>query len=285
MSDKTNDLAEIFEGGDSIRSEVPRFCEQCKQPYTAIVYRVRSTESYETLCSDCIAKNRKCEGCGNELEIRYLFGEERKICPSILCEAGHYQRAEAQKALTDYRKSIVTDVLPGLRYYGDITPSRLPNQTAFRTAGKGALSHLIAGRGVILYGPTGTAKTRVMYFVLKRLFVDTGRSVKVFEGSEFGNASAIAYGPDGEGDRFVDRLTGYDVLAFDDFGKGVLTERSIATLFAVVEKRMQGCRPIFITTNDSFSTLRAKVRGESSDTTLTPLFRRLEEFCEYIEMG
>jgi DNA replication protein DnaC len=67
-------------------------------------------------------------------------------------------------------------------------------------------------------------------------------------------------------------------LILDDFGKNKFSERVEAEIFDLVEYRTSHELPLFITTNETPDTLKARMSADRGE----PLLRRLFEFCDVI---
>lgn len=133
-------------------------------------------------------------------------------------------------------------------------------------------------QGLLIPGVTGKGKTRAVWLLLKRLYVDEGRALRVFDCVQFNhecNEMAL------QNDRFAawaEGLVKTDVVFFDDFGKGRFSDRVESEFFAIVDRRMVAKKPVIITTNDNGETLMERMSEDRG----APLIRRLKESCHVI---
>ncbi len=135
-------------------------------------------------------------------------------------------------------------------------------------------------RGLMLSGPSGRFKTRIVWTLLKRVLTVDMPPVDFmwFDCMSFEKDIMRHYQAEDE-HLWFDKVCAVPLLFFDDFGKIKLTERAEAELFGIVERRTANLLPIILTTNDDDATLAARM----SDNRGAPLVRRLREFCEQIK--
>jgi DNA replication protein DnaC len=132
--------------------------------------------------------------------------------------------------------------------------------------------------GLLLHGMSRHCKTRSAWQLLRRLYVEEGRSLVVFDAVSFSHAITKHFGPDGKGERWTKEIVHAPAVFFDDFGKCRLTERGESELFGIIENRMAYKKPIIITTNFVGDTLAARLRDDVAE----PLVQRLRECCTSI---
>jgi DNA replication protein DnaC len=130
--------------------------------------------------------------------------------------------------------------------------------------------------GLLFRGESGTAKTRVMWRVLRAQF-DQGRSIKAFTPGEFERAFRDAAG-NHKLDEWFDALAVVDCLFLDDLGKSRWSQNTVETFFDLVEKRTNAGRPMFITSNYNRETLAVKLSLDRDEA--EPMLRRLLENCD-----
>jgi hypothetical protein len=165
------------------------------------------------------------------------------------------------------------DLCPPLMQETD--PARLPQDALNRVM---AWQH--GSTGLVLHGSTGAGKTRMVWLLLRRLFVHEFIAPKVFRAGELEDAMITAFKL-GTSGKLMSELRTAPILFIDDFGKDKFTERFETFLFTVINDRCEFKRPIFLTTNyvgqkliDRFADIE---RG-------LPALRRLREFCQPIEV-
>lgn len=128
--------------------------------------------------------------------------------------------------------------------YQGTDPVRLPH---------GPLSQVMSWQngpqGLILYGPTGSGKTRAAWLLIKRL-LDEGIFVGYFACTDFGNKLADRFrDKDGQPTWWLNNLAYLPCLFLDDIDKCVFTGRVEREFFALIEKRTAYQLPTIITTN------------------------------------
>lgn len=257
-------------------------CAKCGMPFlTRVIVLTDATVSHETLCTDCAIAAGLCGECKRPL-YRFLAMEngevrERTRCFNIrCCTIADKENAEAKERASQYARTHFLQTIPAT--YRETDMGLLPLPAKYNEAVR---FDLTKGRGLILRGDTGQGKTRAMYGLLTRAATEQGLNVRILTGNEFTNGASAAYSEGGEGQGWERALSNVDVLAFDDLGKGVFTERVVNTLFGIVERRTAAARPIVITTNEVRSTMTAKAKGD--ELMMFPIWRRLTEFCDVIE--
>jgi DNA replication protein DnaC len=133
-------------------------------------------------------------------------------------------------------------------------------------------------KGLMLFGATGNGKTRAAWALIRRLMIEEGREVMVFDSTSFGHAMERAYA-EGRAAELMESAAKVELLFLDDFGKLKLTERAEAELFGIIDRRMAWQLPCIITTNDHGESLAARL----TDNRGPALVRRLREFCQVIQ--
>lgn len=108
-----------------------------------------------------------------------------------------------------------------------------------------------AGRGLWLYGETGTGKTTLAMLVAKAALAE-GRTVAVYGLPELLARIRRTYDADKEADSytaFFDRLVSVELLYLDDLGAEKRTEWVLEQLYAIVNRRYESERSVIVTTN------------------------------------
>ena len=131
--------------------------------------------------------------------------------------------------------------------------------------------------GMMICGPSRTFKTRVVWMLLHRLYVEQCIWVEAMTSVAFGHECARRF-MNGTGEEWVERLGAAPVLFIDDLGKFKLTDRVEAELFGLVEHRVSWGRPIITTVNISGDELADRMSPDRG----APLVARLREFCDVI---
>ncbi len=129
-------------------------------------------------------------------------------------------------------------------------------------------------RGLILRGPTGTCKTRSIWRLIRRLYVE-GKTVTLLTAAQFDRECRDA-GGNFTLTTWFDRLASRDVLVLDDLGKHPWTPATEATWFDLVDERTREDLPILVTTNDTGNSLASRMAPERAEA----LIRRLRDYCD-----
>jgi DNA replication protein DnaC len=211
-------------------------------------------------CPDCGAPVEtingwalRCEPCGRKAEISYeaalkekqrkeRWAEWGKICPPIFLET--------EKA-------------------------RIPDQRALTQV----MDWKFNPKGLFAVGPTRTGKTRSIWLLLHRLFMEENINIEAISVVRFSRDLTNSFHKEGEYYRLLDRLCKAPVLFLDDLGKERMTERLETELFAILDERIQWKRPVLITTNYRGEDLKARFTDEANGD---PFLFRLREFCDPI---
>jgi len=130
------------------------------------------------------------------------------------------------------------------------------------------------GRGLILYGPTGTCKTRVAYRILRR-FHEQGKAVRAVRAVRLDRECRDA----GGNFTLSDWFNGYamaDIVLIDDVGKGKWSEATEAQVFDLIDERTINHRPMIITSNWGEDEMVAGMTSNRGPA----LVRRLRDYCD-----
>ncbi len=162
--------------------------------------------------------------------------------------------------------------------YRDTDRAKLPNPARHDYVGRWDPDGL-AGRGLVLLGPTGSGKSRAMYSLIRRLVVDDRRQVAGFGPGDFALQVGRRFGDSpAQAADWLAGLRAAEILFFDDLGKDKATERVEAELFALIEYRLAHGRPILATTNLDGVAIEASMSANRGG----PLVRRIRELCEIV---
>src|ERR1700754_5237427 len=110
---------------------------------------------------------------------------------------------------------------------------------------------LAEGRGLWLFGDTGTGKTTLAMLISKAA-LESGRSVAIYSLPKLLARIRRTYDsePGGEGYlSFFERLTSVDLLHIDDLGAEKRSDWVLEQLYALINERYETQRSVLITTN------------------------------------
>jgi DNA replication protein DnaC len=110
---------------------------------------------------------------------------------------------------------------------------------------------LDAGRGLWLFGDTGTGKTTLAMLVSKAA-LEAGRSVAIYSLPKLLARIRRTYDSEPGGDSylsFFERLTSVDLLHIDDLGAEKRSDWVLEQLYALVNERYEAQRSMVVTTN------------------------------------
>ncbi|HEX6601571.1 MAG TPA: ATP-binding protein [Solirubrobacterales bacterium] len=137
---------------------------------------------------------------------------------------------------------------------------------------------LDAGRGLWLFGDTGTGKTTLAMLVSKTA-IETGRSVAIYSLPKLLARIRRTYDSEPGGDSylsFFERLTSVDLLHIDDLGAEKRTDWVMEQLYALINERYEAQRSILVTTNLPHEELEDQV-GQRT-------ISRLSQVCDEVPL-
>jgi len=138
-------------------------------------------------------------------------------------------------------------------------------------------ANLDGGRGLWIYGDTGTGKTELAMLVAKAA-IDARRTVAVYTLPRLLAEIRATY--DADSDRtylsLLDRLAEVDLLHVDDVGAEQTSPWVLEQLYAIVNARYEEERSVVITTNLERDALAEQV----TERTVS----RLEQMCEILPL-
>src|SRR4051794_15867429 len=110
---------------------------------------------------------------------------------------------------------------------------------------------LEAGRGLWIFGDTGTGKTTLAMLVSK-MALEAGHSVAIYSLPKLLARIRQTYDSEPGGDSylsFFERLTSVDLLHIDDLGAEKRSDWVLEQLYALINERYEAQRSMMITTN------------------------------------
>jgi DNA replication protein DnaC len=220
-----------------------------------------------------------CQMCGRELggarEV-IVCGRTFRFGPSV-CDACADAREAKEQAGKDPSRSRWERLCPELYRCNDIDRLEADlHQKGYRVRWiQEVLRWQYGPRGLMLTGPTGAGKSRVIWQLLRRLLDEEHRTGTALNAVTFrgGLQSAACKGATEE---FVERLVRTDVLYWDDLGQMHLTGPVSEMLLHVIEQRTCASKPILATTQYSGEELDGQFERLQMGQAIR---RRLNEFC------
>lgn len=142
--------------------------------------------------------------------------------------------------------------------------------------------------GLLLHGTTGVGKTRGIWEIIKRLWVEEAKKDRQLQ-FEFLTMrkleSVIEKGfEDRKHGSAIDYLISCPLLILDDFGKERLTQRMASDLFAIIDERSTNRRATIISTNFNGSTLLERFDNRDKETGVA-IIRRLKDYYRGVGAG
>lgn len=138
--------------------------------------------------------------------------------------------------------------------------------------------NLAKGRGLWLFGDTGTGKTTLAMLVSKNA-LENGNSVAIYSLPKLLARIRRTYDAEPGGDSYstlFSRLTSVDLLHIDDFGAEKRSDWVLEQLYALVNERYETERSIVLTTNLNIEQLEEQVGARTVS--------RLTETCEQVPL-
>ncbi len=135
---------------------------------------------------------------------------------------------------------------------------------------------LAAGRGLWLFGDTGTGKTTLAMLVSKAALA-AGHSVAIYSLPKLLARIRRTYDSEPGGDSylaFFERLTSVDLLHIDDLGAEKRSDWVLEQLYALINERYEAQRSVLVTTNLPHERLEDQIGARTVS--------RLNEMCDEV---
>jgi DNA replication protein DnaC len=139
-------------------------------------------------------------------------------------------------------------------------------------------ARLAEGRGLWLFGDTGTGKT-TLGMLISKAALEAGRTVAIYSLPKLLARIRQTYDSEPGGDSylsFFERLTSVDLLHIDDLGAEKRSDWVLEQLYSLVNERYEAQRSIVITTNLDHPELEEQIGSRTVS--------RLSEMCDEIEV-
>jgi DNA replication protein DnaC len=137
---------------------------------------------------------------------------------------------------------------------------------------------LAEGRGLWLFGDTGTGKTTLAMLISKAA-LEAGKTVAIYSLPKLLARIRRTYDSEPGGDSylsFFERLTSVDLLHIDDLGAEKRSDWVLEQLYALVNERYEAQRSVLITTNLPHEELEEQIGSRTVS--------RLTQICDEIEV-
>jgi DNA replication protein DnaC len=138
---------------------------------------------------------------------------------------------------------------------------------------------LEAGRGLWLFGDTGTGKTTLAMLISKGA-LEAGHSVAIYSLPKLLARIRRTYDSEPGGDSygsFFERLTSVDLLHIDDLGAEKRSDWVLEQLYALINERYETQRSVLVTTNLPHQELEEQIGSRTVS--------RLAQMCEEVELS
>lgn len=132
------------------------------------------------------------------------------------------------------------------------------------------------GKGLYIYGNTGTGKTYSACCIANELINSGNYSVFFLKACQFGNI--ITDQKDKQG--YIKKICSYDLLIIDDFGTVRQTDFGKEQMFNLIDTRIETGLPVIFTSNLDF---REEI-WEKTDTEKRRIYDRVIKLSEPVEM-
>ncbi len=222
-----------------------------------------------------------CERCGAEhAYVPVTYGRAAlpapRLCPGCYSAwAAETEAADAAAARAE-RVALWSQICPPLYQRTDTAHPRFPREHFQRV-----MAWRFGPRGLLLLGDTREGKTRCLYKVLERLFVDERRDVQVWGPGALEDELLSAFTTN-RYHALRARAVTVPVLALDDLGKDKLTDRYESFIFGIIDERIAWERPTLITSNLTGAALAERF---SDAVKARPFVERLREFCDVVNFS
>jgi DNA replication protein DnaC len=139
-------------------------------------------------------------------------------------------------------------------------------------------ARLAAGRGLWLFGDTGTGKTTLAMLISKAA-LEAGKTVAIYSLPKLLARIRRTYDSEPGGDSYLslfEQLTTVDLLHIDDLGAEKRSDWVLEQLYALVNERYEGERSTLITTNLPHPELEEQIGSRTVS--------RLAQMCDEVEV-
>jgi DNA replication protein DnaC len=139
-------------------------------------------------------------------------------------------------------------------------------------------ARLAQGRGLWLFGDTGTGKTTLAMLISKAA-LEAGRTVAIYSLPKLLARIRRTYDSEPGGDSylaFFERLTSVDLLHIDDLGAEKRSDWVLEQLYALINERYEAQRSVLVTTNLPHEELEEQIGSRTVS--------RLSQICDEVPL-
>jgi hypothetical protein len=253
--------------------EIETACCLCGAPIRAYRLHTQHGKAYQStdVCRPCkdewVRESRACTHCGRPMVDTFDPIRKAEALQCLTCDT--LPEEERSKRAAFHKWEYITPPR-----YREFSAGLCPCPEKHAEVMAWAFSDI----GLLLRGPSGLGKTTSLFQLLRRL-LEEGRTVVYLDSHKLAHSVSMFGENAAEGVRLMEKLVEPDVLAFDDVGKAVFTDRMLSELFGVIERRTAAKRPILVTTNDSETSLTQRMRNGDTGAAL---IRRIREFTREV---
>jgi hypothetical protein len=150
----------------------------------------------------------------------------------------------------------------------------------------GQIAELIhSRRPVLLAGQPGTMKTRLAWRMVRMIW-DTAKAVRCFSSWQFQAELQDASSEFGAS-KWMANLLNSELVFIDDLGKAEWTANTHGAFFELLEARIVRRKPLLITTNETFESIRdarSDHKSAVAKSSANPMIRRFREYAITVVM-
>ena len=139
-------------------------------------------------------------------------------------------------------------------------------------------ANLSGGRGLWIFGGTGTGKTTLAMLISKAA-LESGRTVAIYSLPKLLARIRRTYDSEPGGDSylsFFERLTSVDLLHIDDLGAEKRSDWVLEQLYALINERYEAQRSVIVTTNLPHAELEEQIGSRTVS--------RLSQICDEVPL-
>ena len=209
---------------------------------------------------------------------------KRRVLPACPCREAAFTEAEAaqrQKERKEHLARLFTHAGLGSRYRNctfdnfQHRPGAAQAYIAARAYGERIGQKITAGCGLLLFGPLGTGKSRLIAAIINAA-ISRGYSAIIERVPKLLLTIRSTYNGGAITEQQLMRgMTDADLLVLDDAGSEKWTEWTEPTLYTIIDERYTHEKALLITSNLDLAELQQKIGARAMD--------RILEMCDIVE--